>query len=80
MQKDTIKQNWRSRHYSVEAAPENRLRPIHGKAAKNGGGQVRHLQGVFVARLATLRQMQQANSCYLYVVKKLQRAHLLESA
>lgn len=58
---------------------KKRLRPIHGKAA-NGGGQVRYLQGVFVARLATLQQMQQANSCFLYVVKKLQRAHLLESA
>jgi len=44
---------------------------------RQAAGQVRHLQGVFVARLATLRQMQQANSCFLYVVKKLQRAHLL---
>ena len=79
MQKDTIKRNWRSRHYSVEAAPENRLHPIHGKAAKNGGGQVRYLQGVLVARAATLRQMQQAKSCYLYIVKKLQRSRLLES-
>lgn len=58
---------------------DNRLRPIMGNH-RHRLGQVRHLQGVFVARLATLRQMQQANSCYLYVVKKLQRAHLLESA
>lgn len=58
---------------------KDRLRPIHGRAAKRRG-QVRHLQGVFVARLAASQQMRQVNSRYLYTVKKLQRAHLLESA
>lgn len=42
-------------------------------------GQARYLQGAFVARMATLRQGQQANSCFLYTVKKLQRSRLLES-
>lgn len=34
------------------------------------GALVRFQQGVFVAGMASLRQMQQANSCYLYTVEK----------